>query len=247
VKFLSDKTLKLDILKHIERLGNPILMKMSKQALLQYKQKSPHLFQNICLYSEMCAMISENAYRLNPRRLLQELFIDTNFESLRKTPEHILSQVKSVNLEESDHLNVENQPVNYTQSAMEQRKVELSFKMVLNTLISHSTSKGNFDVYMSEEKDQFSPMKFEPRSPPLAIVTEENMTSTENLLTDYDTCDGTAAATNIQITVTTTVTDKTESKSVVKPNAIKTLDALKFTYKENKFPIKNRDDSKKFH
>lgn len=247
MEFLSDKTFKVDILKHVERLGNPILMKMSKQALLQYKQKSPHLFQNLCLYSEICVMISENAYRLNPRRLLQELFIDTNFEALRKTPQYILSQVKSVDLKETDRVSVEHQPVNYTQSAMEQRRLELSFKMMFNTLISHSTSKGNFDVHMSEEKDQFSPMKFEPRSPPLAIVTEENMTSTENLLADYDTCDGNAAATNIQITVTTTVTDKTESKSVVKPNAIKTLDALKFTYKENKFPIKNRDDSKKCH
>lgn len=59
--------------------------------------------------------------------------------------------------------------------------------------------------------------RFSPRSPPLSSVKEE-LASNENLLV---------------------ANDKTEVVS-----AIKTLDSLKLSYKENKFPIRERNSTK---
>lgn len=87
-----------EILKHTERMGNPVWHKQSKQALLSLKQKYPEAFQSICLYSEICKIVSQSTYRLNARRFLQELFLDLNFHSFYLEPQLII-QSKLAELE----------------------------------------------------------------------------------------------------------------------------------------------------
>ena len=54
------------------------------------KQKSPDIFTDLCLYSEVCLLLSEYSFRLFSRRFLQELFMDVDFEELYKEPMKIL-------------------------------------------------------------------------------------------------------------------------------------------------------------
>ena len=54
------------------------------------KQKSPDIFTDLCLYSEVCLLLSEYSFRLFSRRFLQELFMDVDFEELYAEPMKIL-------------------------------------------------------------------------------------------------------------------------------------------------------------
>ncbi|XP_059471780.1 rapamycin-insensitive companion of mTOR [Neocloeon triangulifer] len=87
---LSKCTVKKEILKHAERLSNPIWFKSSKQALLQLKQKCPQVFQDLCLYSDVCNLLENSSYRLTARKSLQELFYDCHFEELFDEAANIL-------------------------------------------------------------------------------------------------------------------------------------------------------------
>lgn len=81
---------KAEILKHIERLSNPVWSKQSKQALLHMKQRNPSAFQDVCLFSQMSSTIASTGYRLSSRRFLQELFLDLNFSELLNEQHHAL-------------------------------------------------------------------------------------------------------------------------------------------------------------
>lgn len=74
----SDK-IQSQILRHVQRMSNPIWSKQSKLALFKMKQKHYTSFQDICLYSEVCKALSRNTYRLTSRRFLQELFLDVDY------------------------------------------------------------------------------------------------------------------------------------------------------------------------
>lgn len=78
------------ILRHIQRLANPVWSKQSKNALLELKNKQPQAFQDICLYSEVCRTLGRNTYRPNARRFIQEVFYDLDFETFNNEPNEIL-------------------------------------------------------------------------------------------------------------------------------------------------------------
>ncbi|KAL3226573.1 hypothetical protein MRX96_024911 [Rhipicephalus microplus] len=69
-----------EMLKYIANLNSSVIMKGSEQALLTLKQKYPSAFQDVCLYSEVCLLMSRYRYRLGARTLLQELFFDLSLE-----------------------------------------------------------------------------------------------------------------------------------------------------------------------
>ncbi|KAH6941719.1 hypothetical protein HPB50_022930 [Hyalomma asiaticum] len=69
-----------EMLKYIANLNSSVIMKGSEQALLTLKQKYPSAFQDVCLYSEVCLLMSRYRYRLAARTLLQELFFDLSLE-----------------------------------------------------------------------------------------------------------------------------------------------------------------------
>lgn len=69
------------VLRHVQRMANPIWTKQSKLALFKMKQKHYASFQDVCLYSEVCKALGRNTYRLPARRFLQELFLDVDYTS----------------------------------------------------------------------------------------------------------------------------------------------------------------------
>lgn len=73
------------ILRHVQRMANPVWSKQSKMALLELKQKHGTAYQDVCLYAEVCRALSTNTYRLPARRFLQELFLDLQFEGFART------------------------------------------------------------------------------------------------------------------------------------------------------------------
>ncbi|XP_046984569.1 rapamycin-insensitive companion of mTOR isoform X2 [Schistocerca americana] len=88
---LSKSFVRKQILKNIERMSNPVWTKISKQSLLQLKQKYPASFQDVCLYSEVSYKLAHSTYRLMARRFIQELFLDLTFDVLYEEPVAILS------------------------------------------------------------------------------------------------------------------------------------------------------------
>ncbi|XP_017150826.1 rapamycin-insensitive companion of mTOR [Drosophila miranda] len=82
------------ILYNVQRLANPVSAKQSKMALLELKQKHPHAFQDICLYSESCKTLGRSSYRMSARRFLQELFLDLNFDAFYVEPQLIIGTRK---------------------------------------------------------------------------------------------------------------------------------------------------------
>lgn len=84
----SDR-IRASILRHVQRMANPVWSKQSRTQLLDLKQKHAAAFQDICLYSEVCLQLGRNTYRLGSRRFLQELFLDLDFESFYREPGEI--------------------------------------------------------------------------------------------------------------------------------------------------------------
>ncbi|EAA04894.6 AGAP001035-PA [Anopheles gambiae str. PEST] len=74
-----DETIANNVLRHVQRMANPVWSKQSRSVLLDLKQSHPTAFQNVCLYSEVCQLLGCNTYRLGSRRFLQELFLDLDF------------------------------------------------------------------------------------------------------------------------------------------------------------------------
>ncbi|XP_069677672.1 rapamycin-insensitive companion of mTOR isoform X2 [Periplaneta americana] len=92
----SKALIRREILKHVVRMSNPVWIKLSKQTLLQLKQKYPSVFQDVCLYSEVSHRMGSATYRLTARRFLQELFLDLQFDALYEEPTSILQIQQSV-------------------------------------------------------------------------------------------------------------------------------------------------------
>ncbi|KAK9881647.1 hypothetical protein WA026_017167 [Henosepilachna vigintioctopunctata] len=90
--------LESEVLQYIELLSNPLWNKQAKLALLQLKQENPKIFEDACLYSEACKLISENQYRLTVRRIVHELFFEVHYHSIYEEAKNIIAK-KSVNLD----------------------------------------------------------------------------------------------------------------------------------------------------
>ncbi|XP_016844354.1 rapamycin-insensitive companion of mTOR [Nasonia vitripennis] len=84
-----DKT-RRDILRHTQRLANPVFSRHSQQTLLRLRQQYPNIFQDVCIYSEVASRLANNTYRITARRFLQELFLDSSFDTLYEEPTTIL-------------------------------------------------------------------------------------------------------------------------------------------------------------
>lgn len=89
------------IMRHIQRLANPVWSKQSKNALLELKNKHPQAFQDICLYSEVCRTLGRNTYRPNARRFIQEVFYDLDFDTFNNEPNEILVHKENFDRDET--------------------------------------------------------------------------------------------------------------------------------------------------
>lgn len=173
-------------------------------------------------------MFADYTYRLGPRRMIHELFFDMNFSGFFTEAKTVLAQNHDtciVKKEEEIVQSKSNETLNYIiHVANEQRKAELSNtaknKMSNSRNVIKGVLIGDISGDNSADKLSLSPTRYELRSPPLSSVQEE-LASNENLLAN----------------------DETQIKTEV-VSTIKTLDSLKLSYKENKFPIKERGDSR---
>ncbi|GJQ71662.1 rictor [Trypoxylus dichotomus] len=188
----TDATLKYDIVKQVERLANPLLLKSAKQVLLLHKQKTPYIFQDICLYSEVCKIVAQNSYRLGPRRLIQELFFDVNFESLHSNLNSVLANQRKKRLVTPENTITtidEKSHLTEMDASIAQRRIELSQKPRMTVVFLSKNVKRGFNVEGQASievkvTEAFGPTTFETRSPPLQMVAEESAMSPENLLTE---------------------------------------------------------------
>lgn len=215
----------------MQNLSNPILVRHAKQNLLHQKQKNPQIFLDVCLYSEVCRLLSLNSYRLGPRRLLQELFLEVSSTTGRQEVQAFLVNDRlgtgTMSMQESNRRENRDPKSTYVQMANDCRKAELF--NAKSTYVVKSVTKG-FAVESTVPEEPSGVRKLEARSPPLSCVKEETQSSTENLLECNSEAQETAK-------IKTDHVNNVEQTSL----GIKTLDSIKFTYKENKFPIKNRD------
>lgn len=79
-----------EILRHVERLANPVWYRNSRQSLLRLRQQCPAKFQSTCLFSEVGARLASGTYRMQARQFLQELFLESPFDALYTEPLSIL-------------------------------------------------------------------------------------------------------------------------------------------------------------
>ncbi|OTF70731.1 hypothetical protein BLA29_010409 [Euroglyphus maynei] len=81
-----------EVLRLVSNLSVAMYAKQSEQELLSFKQKFPKIFENFCLYSDVCLQMEQNNYRVTARRFLHELFMDTNVDQFYQHAEAIMKK-----------------------------------------------------------------------------------------------------------------------------------------------------------
>ncbi|XP_043925810.1 rapamycin-insensitive companion of mTOR [Protopterus annectens] len=84
--------LRKEILRLVINLSSSVGTKGNETGLLTIKEKFPHAFEDICLYSEVSYLLAHCTFRLPSRRFIQELFQDVQFVPLYEEAEAILSK-----------------------------------------------------------------------------------------------------------------------------------------------------------
>ncbi|XP_064086614.1 rapamycin-insensitive companion of mTOR-like [Macrobrachium nipponense] len=75
-KKVNQVLIRKEILRFVTNLLSSIAAKSSESGLLALKQRWPQAFNDSCLYSEVCLILSSYSFRLTARRFVQELFMD---------------------------------------------------------------------------------------------------------------------------------------------------------------------------
>ncbi|KAF7494820.1 Rapamycin-insensitive companion of mTOR [Sarcoptes scabiei] len=96
--FLTFNANSIEILKLVKKLSNSITAKQAEQGLLSLKQKFSELFENFCLYSEICILMEQNNFKATARRFLQELFLDMDLEKFYNQTRHIMRKYERIEL-----------------------------------------------------------------------------------------------------------------------------------------------------
>ena len=76
-----------------------------KKPFLKMKRQSHVIFKDLCFYSEVCQLMCHFSFRLASRRVLQELFMDVNFEILAEDARSLLASHKHCSLIETEDTN----------------------------------------------------------------------------------------------------------------------------------------------
>lgn len=176
------------ILRHIQKLANPVWSKQSKQALLELKNKQPHAFQDICLYSEVCKALGKNTYRPGARRFIQEIFYDLDFDCFFIESNEILTRKELLSDETLEIIETSDSTANFSGelNVITMSKTS-SQAIVADKSNNNNNNNGHSYSVLGQSSTAFSPstiikthlMHF--KSPALASVYEA---SAENLLTE---------------------------------------------------------------
>lgn len=172
------------ILRHIQKLANPVWSKQSKQALLELKNKQPHAFQDICLYSEVCKALGSNTYRPGARRFIQEIFYDLDFDCFFIDSNEILTRKELLSDETLEIIETSESAASFSG---ELNVITMSKTSSQATVAEKSNNNNNSSIFNVCPSAVFNPgtnvkthlMHF--KSPALASVCEA---SAENLLTE---------------------------------------------------------------
>ncbi|XP_069163639.1 rapamycin-insensitive companion of mTOR-like isoform X1 [Procambarus clarkii] len=88
---VNQTLIRKEILRFITNLLSSIAAKSSESGLLTLKQRWPHAFRDLCLYSEICQVLACYNYRLTARRFIQELFMDLTFSEIYAEANRLLN------------------------------------------------------------------------------------------------------------------------------------------------------------
>lgn len=169
----SDK-IQETIVRHVQRMANPIWSKPSKLALHKIKQKHPHFFRSICLYSDVCIALSQNTYRFSSRKFLQEIFADVDYSSFYADAFEIVAKKKALLLDSKSEEEMDTDTVDGINST-----AEISRSANSSPTKNSLAEKVRSPSQMQNVSNIPHPVKTHLlRSPPLASVVE---TSRENL------------------------------------------------------------------
>lgn len=164
-----------NILRHVQRMANPVWSKQSKMALYKIKQKNPQDFRSICLYSDVCVALSQNTYRFSSRRFLQEIFADVDYSSFYTDAFEIVGKKKEL-MESRDNHNEESSEVDTVDCVAKNDGQTSSAK---SSPLSEKVRTMNYTNPIPSSTMMSHPIKTHLlKSPPLASVYE---TSRENL------------------------------------------------------------------
>ncbi|MBN3289821.1 RICTR protein, partial [Polypterus senegalus] len=83
--------LRKEVLRLVVNLSSSVGTKGHETGLLTIKEKFPHAFEDICLYSEVSHLLAHCMFRLLSRRFIQELFQDVQFTPMYEEAETILA------------------------------------------------------------------------------------------------------------------------------------------------------------
>ncbi|XP_055313742.1 rapamycin-insensitive companion of mTOR isoform X2 [Sitodiplosis mosellana] len=162
------------ILRHVQRMANPVWSKQSKLALFKIKQKHPHFFRNMCLYSDICVTLSQNTYRFSSRKFLQEIFVDVDYSTFYADAFEVIAKKKALlelkSVEMNNHNDTDTDTVDGVMPTSESNQNATSSPTALVEKVRNPPQILNITTH---------PIKTHIlRSPPLASVYE---TSRENL------------------------------------------------------------------
>ncbi|CAF1398301.1 unnamed protein product, partial [Adineta ricciae] len=79
----------VDVKSLASRLIAAIHSEEVEKKLLSWKESRPQIFDNICLYSEICYILTMSTVRIPAQRFLHDLFSDCQFQKLRKHRRHV--------------------------------------------------------------------------------------------------------------------------------------------------------------
>ena len=79
-----------EIVRLVSCMNATVGAESAENGLLRLKQNYQTAFKDLCLYSEVCTLLSEYSFRLSSRRFVQELFMDVDTSDLYAEPHRIL-------------------------------------------------------------------------------------------------------------------------------------------------------------
>lgn len=167
------------ILRHVQRMANPVWSKQSKMALYKIKQKNPQAFRSICLYSDVCVALSQNTYRFSSRRFLQEIFADVDYSSFYTDAFEIVGKKKELMDSRENHDEESSEVDTVDCVTISDGQISSANSSPTATSLSEKVRMMNYTNPIPSSAIMSHPIKTHLlKSPPLASVYE---TSRENL------------------------------------------------------------------
>lgn len=84
-----------EILRIVASLSSVVASRAHQEELNKLREKCSHLFQDLCLYSEVCDILALYKFKLHIRRFIQGLFANVNFDPIIEQADLVLGREQS--------------------------------------------------------------------------------------------------------------------------------------------------------